>query len=654
MNTTDTNPLDAVSSPDINAERLAALKRLFPDLFSNEGRLNVDELKKVVDPSLVTESERYDFRWYGKTASKREAFTPSRAALIYDPARSVNPDKAGGNIIIEGENLEVLKLLNCAYRERVKCIYIDPPYNTGKDFVYSDRFAEGQKPYWEQTGVTENGVKVDSNSDSDGRFHSNWLSMMHSRLLASRYLLAPDGAIFVSIDENEVHVLKRLMDEVFGEEAFVADIAVVNNLKGRNDKANIATAHENLLIYCKPEFQTYGLPLTEKQIAEYGQADDDGEAFQWRDLRKRGGADSREERPSLYYPLYADKESGKVSLERAAKTDVEIFPKKSDGSDGCWRWSKNKVSDKIAQIKATKVEGKNRWNIFYRVYLQTDGEMRVAKPKSVWIGSQYSTDAATKTLRALVPDVDDITPKPVGLLQTIICQAMEDDDIILDFFAGSGTTAQAVMEMNKNDGGNRQFILVQLPERTIEGSSNYRAGFKRVSDITIERAKRVIQKIQKDADNHLPGDAMRQFSDSLGFKVYTLAKSRFPRVEFAPDPEKTVTENVEALKRYIADKEQSFHIQLDKEPVRDELLLKQGFMFDYTLTPQPEFTNNEVVLARDMHKESLLCLDAVIAPETVDYFQAHKDRFFICLELALDTTKKWNLKHHLADKLKTV
>ena len=194
-----TSPLDAVSSPDLNAERLAELKRLFPDLFSNEGRLNIDELKKVVDPALVTESERYDFRWYGKTASKREAFTPSRAALVYDPARSVNPDKAGGNIIIEGENLEVLKLLNCAYRERIKCIYIDPPYNTGKDFVYSDRFAEGQKPYWEQTGVTDCGVKVDTNTDSDGRFHSNWLSMMHSRLLAARYLLRPDGLIFISM-----------------------------------------------------------------------------------------------------------------------------------------------------------------------------------------------------------------------------------------------------------------------------------------------------------------------------------------------------------------------------------------------------------------------------------------------------------------------
>jgi len=172
------------------------------------------------------------------------------------------------------------------------------------------------------------------------------------------------------------------------------------------------------------------------------------------------------------------------------------------------------------------------------------------------------------------------------------------------------------MELNKADGGNRQFILVQLPELTAEDSPAYNAGFKRISDITVERAKRVITKLQKDADSLLPGDAQRQFADSLGFKVYTLAKSRFPRVEFAPDPEKNEVENVEALKRYIIEKELSFHIQLDKEPVRDEVLLKQGFMFGYTLTPQPEFTKNEVVLARDAHKESLLCLDAVIAPET--------------------------------------
>ena len=169
-NQPEPSPLAAVSSPDHNAERLAALKQLFPDLFSNDGRLNVDELKKVVDPALVSETERYDFRWYGKTKSKREAFTPSRAALVYDPARSVNPDKAAGNMIIEGENLEVLKLLTSAYRERVKCIYIDGPYNTGKDFVYSDNFAEGRKPYWEQTGVTEGGVKVDTTPTATDAF----------------------------------------------------------------------------------------------------------------------------------------------------------------------------------------------------------------------------------------------------------------------------------------------------------------------------------------------------------------------------------------------------------------------------------------------------------------------------------------------------
>jgi len=204
-------------SPDLNSERLAALKKLLPDLFSNDGRLNVDELKKVVDPALVSETERYDFRWYGKTKSKREAFTPSRAALVYDPSRSVNPDKAGGNMIIEGENLEVLKLLTSAYRERIKFIYIDGPYNTGKDFIYSDTFAEGQRPYWEQTGVTEGGVKVDTNTESDGRFHSNWLSMMHSRLLTARYLLRPDGFMVLSIDDAEFFNLSRLMDEVFGE-----------------------------------------------------------------------------------------------------------------------------------------------------------------------------------------------------------------------------------------------------------------------------------------------------------------------------------------------------------------------------------------------------------------------------------------------------
>ena len=621
MSTTDTNPLDAISSPDINADRLDALKRLFPDLFSNEGRLNVDELKKVVDPALVTESERYDFRWYGKTASKREAFTPSRAALIYDPSRSVNTNKAGGNIIIEGENLEVLKLLNCAYRERVKCIYIDPPYNTGNDFVYSDRFAEGQKPYWEQTGVTENGVKVDSNSESDGRFHSNWLSMMHSRLLVARYLLRADGVIFVSIDDSEVHNLRRVMNEVFGDENFLATLCRRTKTGGGSAAHHFAVEHDYILAYARNAESVAPLfiPHDPEYLKRYALEDENGKFF-W-DTMQRSCTQT-----TPYKILAPDGtllEGDWFRSESRFKLDLETgevrFLKRDDG-----KWS--------VQFKQRLGEGRKIRSLLH------ENEFKSTQDEINDLGLQDCFSF----------------PKPTNLINVLTRASCKENDIILDFFGGSGTTAQAVMELNKSDGGNRQFILVQLPELTPEESPAYAAGFKRISDITIERGKRVIRKLQKEAEDLLPGEPQRQYADSLGFKVYTLAKSRFPRVEFAPDPDKTEVENVEALKSYIADKESSFHIQLDKEPVRDEVLLKQGFMFDYTLTPQPEFTKNEVVLVRDSHKESLLCLDAVIAPETVDYFQTHKERFFICLELALDTTKKWNLKHHLADKLKTV
>jgi len=172
-------------SPDWNRERLEKLKELFPDVFTNEGQLNIDELKKIIDPQSVTETERYEFRWFGKSAAKRNAFTPSNATLQYDKTRSVNPAKSE-NLIIEGENLEVLKLLSNSYREKIKCIYIDPPYNTGNDFVYSDNFDEEKRPYWEQTGVTENGIKIDTNNDSIGRFHSNWLDMMFSPFVNSK------------------------------------------------------------------------------------------------------------------------------------------------------------------------------------------------------------------------------------------------------------------------------------------------------------------------------------------------------------------------------------------------------------------------------------------------------------------------------------
>ena len=237
-------------SNDWNKERLTQLKNLFPDLFTNDGKLNIDELKKVVDPSSVSETERFEFRWFGKSEAKRNAFTPSNATLIFDEQRSVNPTESE-NIIIEGENLETLKLLSNSYRDQVKCIYIDPPYNTGKDFVYSDNYTEDKKPYWEQTGISQNGFKIDTNVDSDGRYHSNWLDMMYSRLLISRAMLKPDGIILVSIDDAEITNLRKLMDEVFGEENFIVQFIWQKGAGTQNDNNYVAISHEYVLCYAK-------------------------------------------------------------------------------------------------------------------------------------------------------------------------------------------------------------------------------------------------------------------------------------------------------------------------------------------------------------------------------------------------------------------
>ena len=655
-------------SPDHNAERLAALKKLLPDLFSNDGRLNVDELKKVVDPALVSETERYDFRWYGKTKSKREAFTPSRAALVYDPARSVNPERAGGNMIIEGENLEVLKLLTSAYRERIKCIYIDGPYNTGKDFIYSDTFAEGQKPYWEQTGVTEGGVKMDTNTESDGRFHSNWLSMMHSRLLTARYLLRPDGFMVLSIDDAEFFNLSRLMDEVFGEENFIATLVWDKNRK--NDAKFFSVGHEYMLVYAKDKLwlQEQGLILR----ADKEGVDEVKEVFE--NLRKEHKDDWKKVRQGLldHYATW-EEEDERQPLARFSKVD-DKGPYRDDGNIN---WPGGGGPTYEIRHPETKKPCKLpisgwRYPTAERFWQEHKKGRIVFGPDETTVPSVRTNlfDSKTQALRSVLFSYAQTAtqefqkifdgkkvfdnPKHFDDIRKLVDYLSDEGDIILDFFGGSGSTAHAVMLAN----GRREFIIVQYPEAISDkkstGKRALEMGLKKVSDITIERNKRVIAKFQKEAEGLLPNDPQRQFANSLGFKVYTLAKSAFPRVEFAPDPAKTEAENIELLKQYIRDKEATFHLQFEKDKVLDEVLLKNGFMLDYTLTRQPGFKKNEVLLAKDAHKESLVCLDAKLEPETVDYFKTHKDKFFICLELALDTTKKWNLKHNLGEKLKAI
>ncbi|HEY8782453.1 MAG TPA: site-specific DNA-methyltransferase [Mucilaginibacter sp.] len=617
-------------SPDWNKERLEKLKALFPDLFTNEGQLNIDELKKVIDPQSVTETERYEFRWFGKSAAKRNAFTPSNATLQFDEKRSVNPDKSE-NLIIEGENLEVLKLLSNGYREKIKCIYIDPPYNTGGDFVYNDDYSEDKKPYWEQTGITENGVKIDTNADTNGRYHSNWLDMMFSRLLIARQLLKEDGVIFISIDDNEIHNLRKLCDEIFGEENFIGELV----WKSRQNKDNrtttgVSTDHEYIICYSK-NFEHRALKGRERKLEQYSNPDDDTRGL-WVSANMVGLKDELS-RPNLHYDLINP------------TTGINYGRPKMG-----WRYDPNTMKRLIEEdriIWPESIDGRPRRKVFLI-------ELNESLPGfSSIVGQDLYTRNGTSEIENIFGFRIFDFPKPSSLIAELIDQVLENDDIILDFFSGSGSTGQAILELNQQNGRQIKFILVQIPESTDFNSETFKSGYKKISDITIERNKRVIEKIieekKSQAPNLFTNGQKEDTLNGLGFKVFKLVKSTFPRVEFAPDIEKTDEENIEQLKKYIAEKEAQLVNAFNRDDLITEILLKKGFSLNYKIEKQDEFVKNDIYFAADGEKETLICLDYVLDPETVTYFKTHTDTKFICLERALDTTKKYSLKHYMGN-----
>jgi adenine-specific DNA-methyltransferase len=439
--------------------------------------------------------------------------------------------------------------------------------------------------------------------------------MLYPRIYLARNLLASNGVLAVSIDDSECHNLKLLMNDIFGEECFVAQIAVVNNLKGRNDRKHIATAHEYLLLYANSDFESNGMPLSEKQLAEYRQKTADGEAFQWRDLRKRGGADTRSARPNLYFPLYADPTNGDVALEKSGKFSVEVFPRKSDGTDGCWRWGHSTVAKNLPDLRAFKVEAKDKWNISYRVYLEKDGETRTAKPKSVWTGPEFSTDAATKTLRAIVPGVEDFTPKPVALIRLLADLSLDDEDIALDFFAGSGTTAQAILEMNRENGGDHKFILVQLPEPTTHPE------YPTIADIAKTRARRVIEKLNNDDVEQLKLNQTE--AEDRGFRVFKLAESNFTAWDaaIAKDPAALATQldlHVDHIRQQRTD-----------DDILYELLLKSGF----PLTTSVEKKTVEGKTVYSVASGALvICLDRSLTLDLIRAIAEMKPERVVCLD----------------------
>ena len=603
-------PLQSIQTPDLLHDRLARLKSEFPDLFTNEGQLNPAELFRLTGQ---LEREHFDFSWAGKAAAKRKAFSPTTAALRYDAARSVNPDKAGGNAIIEGENLEVLKLLLCAYRGQVKCIYIDPPYNTGNDFVYKDNFKEGERAYWEQTGVTQGGVKMSTNTRSDGRFHSNWLNMIYPRLLVARQLLREDGVIFVSIDDNEVTHLRKVMDEVFGEECFVGSFIWKRRVSSALADRQVSVDHEYVVCYAKADFEAQGIP---KSYDGYANPDGDVRGDWISDNLTVGmGKDLR---PNQFYPLM-DPETGKVYAPNPNRV---------------WAYAPESMKKLIQENRVLFPEDANRRPMLKRF----KSDLKSAtNPISTWMTEAPSNSAATREIREVFPEGGFDYPKSTKLVSHLIRANTANGDLVLDFFAGSGTTAHAAAA---ND---RRFILVQIPEPSDVTSEAHRAGFKKISDITIERVKRVIHGY---GDNPQPIDG--------GFKVFTLDKSAFPRADFAPDPDADEAAQLAALKAFIANKEASLFNTLDPQAVRDEVLLKCGFQLDVQLTPIAEVTANQLYRARDQQtppREAIVCFDPSLETSTQEWLRQQKGQRFIVLEAALDTTGKWNLHHQLGDGL---
>lgn len=549
-------------------ENYKKLSELFPNAVTETIDETTGEVIRAIDKDVLMQEinthvvdgkeERYQFTWPDKKKSVLLANSPIAETLRPCREESVDFDNTE-NLYIEGDNLDVLKLLQETYLGKVKMIYIDPPYNTGNDFVYNDDFAENTDDYLDHSGqFDEDGNQLFQNTESNGRFHTDWLNMIYPRLKIARNLLSDDGVIFISIDDGECDNLRKVCNEVFGANNFVADLSVVNNLKGRNDKKYIARANERLLMYIKSDlFNEHGLPLDNKVLQEYNLTDENGK-YRLLELRKRGGADLRVERPNMYYPFYVNNESGTVSLTKDDYFSIEALPVKSNGDDGRWRWGRETAETRLSELVGKKVG--NKYNIYEKDYLESDNGARRIRPKSVLSGASYSTDVATKEYRSIMGKVDFNNPKPVLLLSDLIIYATQPDEnaIILDFFSGSGTTAHAVMDANAKECGNRKFIMVQLPEKTDEKSEAFKAGYKNICEIGKERIRRAGKKIKEE-------NPLTTADLDTGFRVLKLDSTNMKDVYYNPAEITidTIMGTVDNIKEDRTPEDLLFQIMLD-------------------------------------------------------------------------------------------
>ncbi len=548
-----------MQSMDKVAANVAKIRELFPNCvterINNEGQLehaiDFDMLKQELSDHVVDGlQERYQFTWPDKRKAILAANAPINKTLRPCREESVDFDNTE-NLYIEGDNLEVLKLLQETYLGKVKMIYIDPPYNTGNDFVYEDEFKQSADEYIDNSGqLDEEGNRLVANTESNGRFHTDWLNMMYPRLNLAKDLLSEDGVIAISIDENEVENLKRCCKEIYGESNYIATIISKMNPRGSQSSKDIAITHEYILVIAKSkEYQVNGLELTEEQEKEYKYQDAMG-CYRLLGLRKRGADSRREDSPSMYFPIYYDPDNDNLST--IEKYSVIIYPKLSDGTDGRWRWSKSKVEREknLLVVRAVKRGTEYEYDVFSKDYLS---ENKRRKPMSIWDDKEINNEFATELLTDLFKEkkIFDYS-KSLFLLKKLITVLSSADSLVLDFFSGSATTAHAVMQLNAEDGGKRKFIMVQLQEECVENSEAYKAGYKNICEIGKERIRRAGQKIKEE--NPLTTQDL-----DIGFRVLKCDSSNMEDVYFTP-------------KEYM-DKQQSLFIDNIKKDRSDEDLL---------------------------------------------------------------------------------
>lgn len=510
-----------MQTPNLTAQNIDKIAALFPNCITEmldeekstpdhkvyKRGINFELLKQMLSPDVVDGDEAYEFTWVGKKASIVEANKPIRKTLRPCPEESKNWDDTE-NLYIEGDNLEVLKLLQESYLGKVKMIYIDPPYNTGNDFIYADDFMRSQDEENRQMGMyDEDENRLFKNNDSNGRFHSDWCSMMYSRLMLARNLLTDDGVIFISIDDNEYATLKELCDSIWGESGFLATFVWKRRASSALDQSKCSTDHEYVLAYKMKNFKAFrGI---DKDYKGYSNPDNDPRGpWTTGDLTVGMTADMR---PNQFYDLVDP------------KTGIVYKP----NYNRVWSYIPESMAELIADNRIVFPNNPTKRPMKKRFASELDSN---TNPQSTWMDTIGMNTEATKQMYDLFGKSFFAYTKPESLIKALVLQATEKDSIILDFFSGSATTAHAVMQLNAKDGGHRKFVMVQLPEPCDEKSEAYKAGYKTICDIGKERIRRAGDNIiseRNTANTYPPPD--------VGFRVFKLDTSSVKDVYYSAD-----------------------------------------------------------------------------------------------------------------------